>query len=108
MNEISPSDILFQVSTPLSVLVRTTVSHWQVITTIKHPKMLGKEELVKKTLKGPIEIRTSKKDPNVYLYYGNDPPYLICVVVRHLNGEGFIITAYRTDKMKLGEIAWTP
>lgn len=108
MTDNSPTDILFQVLTPLGVLVRTTVSHWQVITTIKHPKILGKEALIKKALENPVEIRTSKKDQNIYLYYGNDPPYLICVVVRHLNGEGFIITAYRTDKMKLGEIVWTP
>ena len=43
----------------------------------------------------------------VYLYYKHDPPYLLCVVARHLNGEGYIITVYRTDKIKRGELVWT-
>ncbi len=31
----------------------------------------------------------------------------VCVVARHLNGEGFIITAYRTNLIKIGETVWT-
>ena len=70
--------------------------------------MVGKEEEVQETLQYPIEIRRSRSDRDVYLYYKADPPYFICVVARHLNGEGFIITAYRTNKMKIGESVWTP
>jgi hypothetical protein len=45
----SPSpaeDLLFEVLTPLGFTVRTSVSHWTVITTIKHPVMAGREALV--------------------------------------------------------------
>lgn len=42
----------------------------------------------------------------VYLYYKIDLPSYSCVVARHLNGEGFIITIYRTDKIKRGELVW--
>jgi hypothetical protein len=32
--------------------------------------------------------------------------YYLCIVARHLNGDGFIITAYITDKIKEGEVVW--
>jgi len=30
------------------------------------------------------------------------------VVARYLNGDGFLITAYRTNKIKEGTLLWTP
>jgi hypothetical protein len=93
MQEKPIEDPLFSVTTPLGVNVRTTPSHWKVIVTIKHPKMADKQEQVKQILQNPLEIRRSKTDRNVYLYYGEDTPYLICVVARQLNGEGFIVNS---------------
>jgi len=57
-------------------------------------------------LSNPIEIRRSSEDPDVYLYYSLYKEYYICVVARHLNGEGFIITAYITEMVKEGETVW--
>ena len=54
-----------------------------------------------------MQIRRSRSDDAVFLYYVEEPPYHVCVVVRHLNGDGFIITAYRTDTIKEGERVWT-
>jgi len=68
--------------------------------------MEGKEEEVKRCLSEPAEIRKSSEDPNVFLYYLESGAYYICVVARHLNGDGFIITAYITDKIKEGEAVW--
>ncbi len=51
-------------------------------------------------------MRKSSEDPDVYLYYSPYMTYYICVVARHLNGDGFIITAYITDKIKEGETVW--
>ena len=51
-------------------------------------------------------IRRSSEDKDVYLYYSPYDKYFICVIARHLNGEGFIITAYITDKIKEGEKVW--
>ena len=90
----------------MGIEVRTTTAYWEEIVTFKHPVMRGKESLVRETLENPIEIRSSRKDPAVHLYYGADPPYYICVVVKHLNEEGFIITTYRTDVIKEGEHVW--
>jgi len=40
-----------------------------LITTIKYPVMLGLEAEVRETLANPDEIRVSRSDPNVYLFY---------------------------------------
>ena len=67
---------------------------------------MGHKKEVIKALKDPIEIRKSKRDPTVFLYYGRFKDKLICIVVKHLNEEGFIITAYPTRKIAPGEIVW--
>ena len=54
----------------------------------------------------PDEIRQSKIDKDVFLYYKHYDR-LYCVVVRHAGMEGFLITAYPTDKVKEGDIIWT-
>lgn len=68
--------------------------------------MEGMEDQVRETLKSPSAIRVSKTDHNVLLYYRKIEVYYICVVVKRLNGEGFIITAYQTENIKEGEQIW--
>ena len=62
-------DILFEVRTPLGFHVRVTKSYWELIVTIKHPVMARREENVRATLEQPDEIRQSKSDKDVYLFY---------------------------------------
>lgn len=81
--------------------IRVTKRHWDHIIG-KHESIIGLEEQVKKTLSNPIYVRLSKEDKEVYLYYAPYGRYFISVVCRHLNGDGFIITAYLTDKIKKG------
>ena len=99
-------DIFFAVKTPLDIDVRTTVDYWKYMTTIKHPVMKGKEDILKATLQSPAEIRQSRTDKEVYLYYKQFDK-LYCVVARHLGSEGFLITAYPTVKVKEGNVIWT-
>ena len=47
-------------------------------------------------------IKLKLDNKAVYLYYSSYGRYYLCVVCRHLNGEGFIITAYLTDQIKKG------
>jgi len=98
--------LFFEVETPLGVVVRTTPAYWARIVTFKHPVMRGREELVKRALRGPTEVRKSKKDGTVHLYYAPDQPYIVCVVVKTSGKDGFVVTAYRTDKIKEGERLW--
>ena len=72
----------FAVKTPIGIEVRTTVDYWQYLISKKHPIMNGKEEVVKLALMSPMEIRQSKRDEQVFLYYGQSDK-LYCVVVRH-------------------------
>ena len=100
-------EILFEVKTPLKIIVRTTKDYWEYVTNIKHTNLRGKENNVINTLSAPDLIMKSKNDEEVFLYYKKIENYLYSVVVRHENGTGFLITAYITDKAKEGEIIWT-
>jgi len=100
------TEIYFSVKTPLGVDVRTTVTYWEYLITIKHPIMKGKEEIVKTALQSPDEIRQSITDKDVFLYYKQFDK-LYCVVVKHIGIEGFLITSYPADKVKEGDRVWT-
>lgn len=98
---------LFQVETPLGVTIRCTQEYWTFIVSEKHPVLRGKEEEIQQILRDPTEIRRSKKDPSVILFYGESQTRWLCAVVRKENGTGFLITAYPTDIIKTGEPIWT-
>jgi len=100
-------DILFDIETPLGFRIRTTHSHWELITTIKHPVLRGRLQDVQSTLQSPDEIRLSRSDSQVYLFYRSDgTKRWVCAVAKRLNGEGFLITAYRTSNIKEGDPLW--
>jgi hypothetical protein len=98
-------DPLFFIPTPLGFSVRTTSFYWELILR-KHPEVTGKESAIQNCLRKPEQVRRSKQDRTVYLFYASDPPYYIVVVAKRLNGEGFMITSYLSDKVKEGELVW--
>jgi hypothetical protein len=61
------SQLFFEVLTPLDFTVRVSKSYWQIITTIKHPVMAGREADVQATLFQPDTIRQSRSDTAVLL-----------------------------------------
>jgi hypothetical protein len=108
MADDAPAQALFfEVSTPLGFRVRATTPYWQRIVSIKHPMMAGHETAVQETLKQPEEVRVSRSDASVYLFYRTERPgRLVCAVAKQLNNEGFLITAYLTDAIKEGTRVW--
>ncbi len=100
-------ELAFEVETPLGFTVRCTRAHWAFIVIQKHPAMSGKEAELRRVLSDPDEIRRSRKDPSVYLFYRADTRRWLCAVARREDGSGFLITAYPTDAIKAGEILWT-
>lgn len=98
--------MIFEVETKLRQRIKLTEFRWKQIL-IKHPIMENKEMLVMEVLIQSDEIRKSKIDPTVFLYYKKIDKKLICVVCKYLNKEGFIITPYLTDRIKEGEVVWT-
>ena len=95
--------IYFEVISKLDKRVYVTKSRWNLIIKTKHLEIKGKEKEIKETLTNPDEIRLSKSDSSVYLYYKHYGKLSLSVVVKHNNGEGFIITAYYTDRIKEGK-----
>jgi hypothetical protein len=76
-----------------------------------HPEMLAQIGKMQDTLLYPDIIVRSRTDPDVelfYRYYRITPvtEKFLCVVVKVLVGDQFIITAYFTDTIKRGEILW--
>lgn len=104
---MSGHELFFEVFTPLEFHVRVTRSYWNVIARVKHPLMNNQENRVQETLKDPDEVRQSRRDNKVYLFYKCvNPKRWTCAVVKRLNGAGFLITAYPADAIKEGDRIW--
>jgi Domain of unknown function (DUF4258) len=100
-------ELLFDALTPLGFRVPVTHDRWKLITTVKHPVMMGREADVKNTLENPEQIRRSRSDPDVLLFYqGTGERRWVCAVAKHATGQGFLITAYPTDAIKEGTQIW--
>lgn len=78
---------------------------------LERPEMQGQEQRIAETLFTPDSVILSHHDPAVQLYhklFEKTPvtrKYLV-VVVKYLEQDAFIITAFFTDKEKKGEQVW--
>ncbi|MDD5617334.1 MAG: hypothetical protein PHH85_14150 [Candidatus Methanoperedens sp.] len=90
--------------------IRLTIERQQHIE-LDHPEMSGQIGKIQETLINPDVIVESRTDPDVELFYRHydatpvTEKYL-CVVVKILVSDLFIITAYFTDTIKRGKIVW--
>ena len=76
-----------------------------------HPEMSGQTVKVQETVLNPDVIVRSKTDPEVELFYRHyrTTPVTnkhLCVAVKSIIEDIFIITAYFTDSIKRGEVVW--
>lgn len=90
-------------------LVRLTEERLAHILT--HPEMIGMEPRIADTLKRPQLVRKSRSDDSAELFYRFYKQMEIgdkwlCVVVKYLEDDAFIVTAYFTDKPKKGDDLW--
>ena len=90
--------------------VRLTARQWRHILNA-HPDMVSMEPAIRETLESPEEVRRSRDDPNtVKLYYRRYPAppssKMVCVIVKSLESDAFILTAYQTYKVIEGELIW--
>jgi hypothetical protein len=100
------SKIKFSIISKDDKKIIVTEYRWLLITKFKHPIMHDKEKEVKETITNPDQIRISKIDCLVFLYYKKFQDAHVCVVVKHIHSKGFIITTYITTFIKQGEIVW--
>ena len=78
-----------------------------LITNVKHPSLADKERAVIRTLAEPDQIRVSRTDETVYLFYRKTSKRYLCVVVKKTEAaSAFIMTAYVTETIKEGRIVW--
>ncbi len=84
--------------------IRLTKRQWRE-TTLKHPNMSAYLEEIKETLIKPDVISDYNIDEKVRYYYKyfkqikSRNKYLL-VIVKYLNGEGFVIKSYFEGKIK--------
>jgi hypothetical protein len=74
-------------------------------------EMRGMETALEEALQHPRLVRRSRSDGSVRLFYEYYAETLVggkwlCVVVKVLPDDAFVITAYLTDKPKRGEDLW--
>ncbi|MBF0510970.1 MAG: hypothetical protein HQL13_01435 [Candidatus Omnitrophica bacterium] len=77
----------------------------------EHPEMRGMTRLIKETLMSPQRVIQSLSDADAKLYYRfyigtKVGDKYLCVVVKTIKQDAFILTAYLTDSIKKGEIIW--
>lgn len=106
---MSPDEgsVLFEVETPLGNTVRCSLAWWHRVLLLKHPVLEGREGDVLRVLASPDEVRRSRKDVTVLLFYRSVGTRWICAVARIDGRRGFLVTAYPTDAIKIGETVWT-
>ena len=101
-------ELALDVLTPLGFRVRASQAYWEFIVTRKHPAMAERKADVAQALAAPDEVRRSRSDPAVYLFYkSSGARRWVCAVARNEDDvTGFLITAYPTDAVKEGIRIW--
>ena len=72
---------------------------------LNHPELANMEFAISETLQNPEQVRVSQTDKSVILYYRYYTQTVmkdkwLCVVVKNLKNDAFILTAYLTDSLK--------
>ena len=78
---------------------------------LEHPEMADLEQAIEETLLRPEHVTESFSDQTAKLYYRFYVKTLVggkylCVVVKTVDADAFVLTAYLTDKVKRGISIW--
>jgi len=78
---------------------------------LQHPEMAGMEIEIERILQSPAEVRVSRSDSTVQLFYEyysrtRVGEKWLCVVVKYSPDDAFVVTAYLTDQIKAGDTIW--
>ena len=95
--------VIFEINSKLEKKIRLTEVQWAHIR-IKHSELDNQLSKMIETLKEPDLVCYSSDEENYqyYKYFAKTPvneKYLL-VIVKHLNKEGFVITAFFVGKIK--------
>ncbi len=103
-----PSTVLFTVRDVFEKQIRITQSYWTVIKEKKHSDLRYSLAEVQEAIRAPEAVYESVKDPTIALFRKSfQQSETLLVVVKHLNGDGFVVTVYQTSKShKKGKKLW--
>ena len=78
---------------------------------LRPPEMIGMEAEIAHVFQRPAEVRLSRSDSTVQLFYEYYVKTRVggkwlCAVVKYAADDGFVVTAYLTDQLKPGERLW--
>lgn len=78
---------------------------------LEHPEMRDIGPAIEATLCHPQFVRRSLTDSSVHLYYEYYAQTQVggkclCIAVKYVQHDAFVVTAYVTDKPKVGENIW--
>jgi len=78
---------------------------------LEHPEMRAMDAEIEQVLRAPQLVRRSRSDMSAQLYYSfyaqtEVGGKWLCVVVKFVEGDAFVVTAYLTDRPKAGEDLW--
>ena len=93
-------DWVFEIKDKSGRDIHLSKERWDHI--LRHPEMANQLSQIEETLKNPDSITEQSYDPKVrfyYKYYKERREYLF-ISIKYLNGDGFIITSFYTDKIK--------
>ena len=78
---------------------------------LQHPELANMENEIETTLSNPEQVMRSRTDETVLISYRYYTETLIgdkwlCIVVKYLEEDAFVLTGYFTDRIKKGEQVW--
>jgi len=91
---------IFEIIDKTGRKIRLTKERWAHIA-VKHPDLSDKVEEIKLALEKPTIILPHKYDNNKRNYhrYQKETQDYLLVIVKYLNGEGYIATAFYASKL---------
>jgi len=89
--------------------IELTEERWNHITK-EHPEIKTHYEKIGDVLSAPDQVKLSKRDENVFLYYRfyhdiQSGKYLL-IVVKKDQERSFVLTGYITDAIRKGDTIW--
>lgn len=90
--------IIFEVKTTDGKLIRLTEKQWFHIKQ-RHPEMSNRANDIEDAIANPtVRVQHSDQTTKFYKFIKDEKKYIM-VAVKLLNGDGFVITTYKTRKL---------
>lgn len=78
---------------------------------LDHPELSDMQAAMELAVREPQWVIRSRTDSSTLLYYRYEPNTIVgskwlCVVIKYMEADAFVLTAYLTDRPKKGDVVW--